>query len=184
MTTTIPKASSSFRLILSILFALILTACAGSAGFDLAALQNSDINNFRAPSRATLSTGQPTAAQLDLATRAGVKHIINLRTAGEEVAFNEGEVVESLGMKYYSIPVAGGAGINADNASTLSQILADIGGEPVIVHCATGNRVGGLMAFAILADGASIDEAMAEGERWGMTSERLQGIVRKSLSAN
>ena len=180
--TTIPSALSSLRLVLTILFSLALTACAGSGGFDLAALQNSDINNFRAPSGATLSTGQPTAAQLDLAARAGVKHVINLRTAGEEVAFNEAEVVESLGMRYYSIPVAGGGGINADNASALSQILADIAGEPVIVHCATGNRVGGLMAFAALADGASIDEAMAEGERWGMTSERLQGMVRESLS--
>ena len=184
MTLTIPSASSSLRLILSSLFALILTACAGSAGFDLAALQNSDINNFRAPSGSTLSTGQPTEAQLGLAARAGVKHVINLRTAGEEVSFNEGEVVESLGMKYYSIPVAGGAGINADNASALSRILADIDGEPVIVHCATGNRVGGLMAFAALADGASVNEAMAEGERWGMTSERLQGMVRESLSGN
>ena len=110
--------------------------------------------------------------------------MINLRTAGEEVAFNEGQVVESFGMKYYSIPVAGGAGINADNASALSRILADIDGEPVIVHCATGNRVGGLMAFAALADGASVNEAMAEGERWGMTSERLQGMVRESLSGN
>ena len=184
MTLTIPIASSSFRLVLGSLFALILTACAGSAGFDLAALQNSDINNFRAPSGATLSTGQPTAAQLGLAARAGVKHVINLRTAGEEVAFNEGQVVESFGMKYYSIPVAGGAGINADNASALSRILADIDGEPVIVHCATGNRVGGLMAFAALADGASVNAAMAEGERWGMTSERLKGMVRESLSGN
>ena len=48
--TTIPGALSNFRLVLGSLFALILTACAGSAGFDLAALQNSDINNFRAPS--------------------------------------------------------------------------------------------------------------------------------------
>ena len=180
--TTITSALSHLRLVLTILFALTLTACAGSEGFDLAALQNSDINNFRAPSGATLSTGQPTAAQLDLAARAGVKHVINLRTAGEEVAFNEADVVESLGMRYYSIPVAGVGGINADNASTLSRILTDIEGEPVIVHCATGNRVGGLMAFTALADGASIDEAMAEGERWGMTSERLQGMVRRSLS--
>ena len=180
--TTIPGALSNLRLALTILFALALAACSGSAGFDLAALQNLNINNFRAPSGATLSTGQPTAAQLDSAARAGVKHVINLRTAGEEVAFNEAEVVESLGMRYYSIPVAGGGGINADNASALSRILSDIEGEPVIVHCATGNRVGGLMAFSALADGASIDEAMAEGERWGMTSERLQGLVRESLS--
>jgi hypothetical protein len=54
MILTIPIASSSLRLVLGSLFALILTACAGSSGFDLAALQNSEINNFRAPSGATL----------------------------------------------------------------------------------------------------------------------------------
>ncbi|MEC8804659.1 MAG: hypothetical protein VXX24_07785, partial [Pseudomonadota bacterium] len=100
--TTIPGALSNLRRALTILFALALAACSGSAGFDLAALQDLNINNFRAPSGATLSTGQPTAAQLDSAARAGVKHVINLRTAGEEVAFNEAEVVESLGMRYYS----------------------------------------------------------------------------------
>ena len=61
--TTIPGALSNLRLALTFLFALALAACSGSAGFDLAALQNLNINNFRAPQGATLSTGQPTAAR-------------------------------------------------------------------------------------------------------------------------
>ena len=184
MKTSIPNAPIRLGVFLSGLFAINLTSCAGLASLDLAALQRSDINNFRAPSGASLSTGQPTAAQLEIAARAGVKHVVNLRTAEEEVEFNEGELVESLGMKYYSIPVAGGGGINADNAAALSRILAEIDGEPVIVHCATGNRVGGLMAFSAIAEGSSIGEAMAEGERWGMTSERLKGMIRERLSGN
>lgn len=182
MITNLLNISNRRRILLGNFFAIFLISCAGSTGFDLAALQNSDINNFRAPSETTLSAGQPTAAQLDLAARAGVKHVINLRTTEEEAGFNESELVESLGMNYYSLPVAGGVGINPDNALALSRILEGIDGEPVIVHCATGNRVGGLMAFSAIAEGASIREAMAEGERWGMTSERLQKTIRERLS--
>lgn len=165
-------------------FSVLLAACASNPAFDLGAVQAAEITNLRAPEGGILSSGQPTAAQLGVAARSGVRHVINLRTAGEEVAFNESEVVDSLGMEYHSIPVAGGAGINADNAQALADILADLNGQPVLIHCATGNRVGGLMALSSFADGASVDSAIEEGARWGMTSERLQAIVRESLSDN
>ena len=35
------------------------------------------------------------------------------------------------------------------------------------------------MAFAALADGASVNEAMAEGERWGMTLSACKGWYEK-----
>lgn len=173
-----------FRVFLITVFSGLLAACASTPAFDLEAVQAAEIVNLRAPEGATLSSGQPTVAQLGIAARSGVRHVINLRTAGEEVPFNESEVVDSLGMKYYSIPVAGGAGITAENAKALAEILADLDGEPVLVHCATGNRVGGLMAFSAFADGAGVDAAISEGARWGMTSERLQEVVRGNLTGN
>lgn len=180
-TIRIPVLTRAF---LTLVFSLLLAACASTPAFDLEAVQAAGISNLRAPDGATLSSGQPTVAQLGIAARSGVRHVINLRTAGEEVAFNESEVVDSLGMEYHSIPVAGGAGINADNAQALADILAELDGEPVLIHCATGNRVGGLMALSAFADGANVDSAIAEGARWGMTSERLQEVVRESLTSN
>ena len=174
----------STRPFLVLLFSVMLGACATTNDLDIAALENAEINNFRSPAGAVLSSGQPTVSQLGIASRAGVKHIINLRTPGEEVDFVEGEVVESLGMNYYSIPVAGGAGVNAENAASLQSLLDRFDGEPVLIHCATGNRVGALMAMSAAAGGASIDSAIAEGARWGMTSEGLQGVVRGNLSGN
>ena len=150
----------------------------------MAALNNAEINNFRAPEGLVLSTGQPTVSQLGIASRAGVKHVINLRSPQEDVAFNESEVVESLGMDYHSIPVAGGAGVNAENAASLQRLLDRFDGEPVLIHCATGNRVGALMAMSAAANGANIETAIAEGARWGMTSERLQEVVRGNLAEN
>ena len=184
MTSGTASAPNLARYLLVAVVGALLAACASTPAFDLDAVQAAEINNFRAPEGTTLSSGQPTVAQLGIAARAGVKHVINLRAPGEDVAFDESEVVESLGMDYYNIPVAGGGGITAENAQALADLLARIDGEPVIVHCATGNRVGGLMAFSAFADGASVDAAIDEGARWGMTSERLQQLVRDNLSDN
>ena len=172
-----------------VLLLVTLVGCASndglnSAGLNMAALEAADITNFRAPESQVLSSGQPTEAQLQVMANAGVKHVVNLRTAGEQVDFDEKAAVEAAGMTYYSIPVAGGAGVNSANASSLQQLLNNISGEPVLVHCASGNRVGGLMAVSAFQNGQSIDGAMAEGARWGMTSDQLQQTVRQTLSGN
>ena len=109
MISAAANASSLAKYLFIAVASVLLAACASTPDFNLDAVQAAEINNFRAPDGATLSSGQPTEAQLGIAARAGVKHVINLRAPGEEVAFNESEVVESLGMDYYNIPVAGGA---------------------------------------------------------------------------
>ena len=164
-----------------ILSVLTLAACASNA-VDMAALEEAQILNFRAPDANVMSSGQPTEEQLAAMAAAGIRHVINLRTPGEEVDFNEQEAVEALGMTYYSLPVAGASGVNGSNAGALLNMLASTAGEPVLVHCATGNRVGGLMAVSHFANSANVDAAMAEGERWGMTSERMQQVIREQLS--
>ncbi len=178
------KVNQFNKIIFSAIILLWLTACASNNSLDVAALQQADINNFRTPSSAVLSSGQPTLSQLGIASRAGVKHVINLRTPQEDVEFDEAAVVESLGMDYHSIPVAGGAGVNAENAASLQQLLDRYRGEPILIHCATGNRVGALMALSAFANGEDVEDAVSEGARWGMTSERLQELVRNNLGNN
>jgi len=173
---------NTFKAIVISFSALMLVACTSSS-VDLQALQDAEITNFRAPEANILSSGQPTQEQLAVMAASGVRHVVNLRTEGEQVDFDEQQAVESLGMNYYSLPVAGAGGINGSNAGSLLGILAATAGEPVLIHCATGNRVGGLMAVSHFANSANVDAAMAEGERWGMTSERLQQAIRQSLSA-
>jgi hypothetical protein len=51
-----------------------------------------------------------------------------------------------------------------------------------LVHCASSNRVGAMIALrAALVDGASADAALAEGRRWGLKS--LEPQVRERLAA-
>lgn len=166
----------------SFIASLLLAACASNQSVDMAALRGADITNFRAPESGVLSSGQPTRDQLQVMAAAGVKHVVNLRTPQEEVDFDEKSAVEALGMVYHSIPVAGAGGINRDNANSLQQVLQASAGQPVLVHCATGNRVGGLMAVNAYSRNGDLDAAIAEGARWGMTSDRLQEAVRENLA--
>ncbi|MDD9890223.1 MAG: sulfur transferase domain-containing protein [Gammaproteobacteria bacterium] len=164
---------------------LLLAACVNTSSLDMNALSAAEINNFRAPEADVLSTGQPTAEQLRVMANSGVRHVISLRPEAEDTGFDEEAMVEALGMSFTRIPVSvGDGGINGENAQSLQALLAEFEGEGVVVHCATGNRVGALISVSEFAEGNGLEASISEGARWGMTSERLQGIVRQNLSAN
>ncbi|TQV78776.1 hypothetical protein FKG94_12200 [Exilibacterium tricleocarpae] len=147
---------------------------------DTALIEQAQITNLTATDAASFTAGQPTEAQFQTLAEAGVKHIVNLRTAGE-LDWDEQAHVQSLGMEYHHIPVAGATGVNSDNARKLQQLLSGLDGEPVLVHCGSGNRVGALVALAEgETNGSDIEAAIAEGKRWGLT--RLEPVVREKLS--
>ena len=91
--------------------------------------------------------GQPTREQLRAAAEAGVRTVVNLRTLGEEGAWDETAFVEELGMRFVHIPVAGPSGITAENAALLAAITGDEATHPLMVHCASGRRVSALIAL-------------------------------------
>lgn len=170
-----------------LLFSLVLTSetNAAESTLNIQAISAAEINNFRAPESDVLSAGQPSQEQFKIMADLGIKHVINLRTPGEDVGFDEKMTVEALGMSYNNIPVSvGDGGINYSNSQSLQKLLDEFGDEGVIIHCATGNRVGALISLSVFEDGGNLDNSIQEGSRWGMTSERLQQIVRDTLSEN
>ena len=120
------------------------------------------------------SAGQPTPGQLDALAAAGVRTVINLRAPNEPVEFDEARHARSLGLAYVQIPVAGADDLTRDKARQLSAALA--AAEPLggtLIHCASGNRVGALLALvAAWERQASPTEAMRLGEAAGMTTLR------------
>lgn len=163
---------------------VVVSAGSAAASLDLESLGSAEINNFRAPEADILSTGQPTVDQFELMLNSGVKHVINLRTPGEDAGFDEKAIVESLGMTYHNIPVSvGDGGINSSNSEALQALLDEFEDEGALVHCATGNRVGALISVSEFEDGSTLEDAITEGVRWGMSSERLQQVVRENLSS-
>ena len=116
------------------------------------------------------SSGQPSAEQLQALPAHGIGVVIDLRRDGETPDLDEASVVRALGVDYHNLPVAGPDGLTRANVERLDALIAEANGRPVLVHCASGNRVGAMMALReAWLRGASPEEAMAVGRQWGLT---------------
>jgi len=158
----------------------LLASLASAQQLDNAAIQNAAILNLSNPEANVFASGQPTQEQLQLLANSGVKHIINLRPSSEQ-DWDEAAYVKSLGMEYHNIPVAGADGVSSENAKQLNDLLGSLNGQPLLVHCASSNRVGALRALtASETNGAALESAIATGKSWGLSS--LEPMVRTKLS--
>jgi uncharacterized protein (TIGR01244 family) len=145
---------------------------------EIAALE---IENARQLSPELLTGGQLSGEQMAQLQQLGYRSFINLRPADEHGTGWEEEYAKAAGIAFHRLPVAGVEGITRRNAERLAHLLEQSGDQPVMVYCASGNRVGGLLALkAHYLDGLNVEEAMAYGVKAGMT--RLEPIVRGRLS--
>lgn len=132
----------------------------------------------KAPLDGILTGGQPTDAQFETLAGLGYRTVINMR-GPEEKESTDPAVVESLGMAYVALPITGAGDVSEENARTLAKAL-ETAEYPVVVHCASGNRVGALFALkAYHVDGETPAEALALGQAAGVT--RLEPVVRQQL---
>lgn len=162
----------------SMLLNLLLFILMPAFGADDAIL--GDLPNLRHPQQNRIVAGAIDAADLGRLRAAGIKHVISLRTAEEVQGFDEAGIAGGLGIAYHSIPIKGAQSLTKENAAALDALLEQIGDEPTLVHCGSGNRVGGLIAVReAWINGQSTEAAIAEGKRWGLTS--LEDAVRTAL---
>ena len=124
------------------------------------------------------SAGQPDEVALGIFAEQGYTTVIDLRTEGEDRGMDEAKVVEGLGMEYISLPI-GRDDITFDSARSLDQLIEETDG-PVLVHCASANRVGALLALSKSLGGAANETALDYGRKGGMTS--LESTVKKALT--
>lgn len=174
---------SLFKTIAAGIVLSVMFGCATPAqtAFKADMVTQTNITNLRETEATVFSSGQPSKEQIALAAKAGIKHIINLRPASEQ-DWDEGSYVQSQGIQYYNIPVAGIEDVTSDNAKSLRKLLDSFGKEPALVHCSSGNRVGALITVAEHdINGRDTEAAIAEGRRWGLT--KLEPAVRKKLLA-
>ncbi len=128
--------------------------------------------------------GQPAADDWKALAEAGVRTVINLRPAAEMQGRDERAEVVAAGLRYVELPIAGAGDINADNARRLAELLGQADG-PVLVHCASGNRVGGLLAVAMAQNGMPAGEALDFGRSAGMKSSetRARAVIEEQRVA-
>lgn len=124
--------------------------------------------------------GQPGTDQLRaFAVGGGV--VIDLRDPDEARGFDEAAFANELGLRYVNLPVGGAAGLTPARVEALHAALAAASG-PVLLHCASGNRAGALLALeAARYDGLDTEAALALGRSAGMKS--LEPAVRERLGA-
>lgn len=159
---------------LSLLIVYMFTAAIGTA-----LAQDADIPNRADPIAGITSAGQPSAEGLAAIAKEGYTTVIDLRSEQEDRGFDEAATVEGLGMKYISLPVSGGAEVSYENAAALDRILAETEG-PVLLHCASSNRVGALLSLRAVLNGEDREEALMLGTSAGLTS--LQPLVEELLN--
>jgi len=149
-------------------------------GTSMAFAQSAELPNRRDVLEGITTAGQPSQAALSAAAAAGYKSVIDLRAPSEDRGLDEKAAVESLGMSYVNLPVDGSGGVSYANARALDKLLAEAP-KPVLVHCASGNRVGALLALRAKIHGADDAAALELGVASGLGG--LQPVVEQKLAA-
>lgn len=116
------------------------------------------------------TAGQPSLEQIDALAKQGVRTVIDLRADGEDRGYDEAAELKARGLAYRRLPIAGAQDLTPANAAALKKLLAE-SGDGVLLHCASGNRVGALLALmAAQEEGATPQQALELGKRAGMKS--------------
>lgn len=178
-----PMLSAWVRASLLCGLCIVLASCAGelktSAVAETTTQLQVDVPNLHMPRAGLLTGGQPSAAAWRDLRASGVSRVVNLLPASELGSRDEAGEVEASGMDYVQIAVSGPDDLTPENAALLWQSMQDDSGS-VLVHCASGNRVGALLALAAQQVGGMSPRAALEfGHAAGLT--QLEPIVRERL---
>lgn len=112
--------------------------------------------------------GQPSADDFAVAKKDGIKTVINLRTPGE-MRFDEKGVVKGLGLGYHYLPFAAPDTLKDEIFEKSLKVLGDKKKQPVLMHCASANRVGAIwLAHRVLTDKVAFDKALKEAKEVGL----------------
>ena len=118
------------------------------------------------------ASGQPSPDDLARLAQEGVRTVINLRAPAELVEYDEAREAARLGLRYVAIPVSGAQDVTPETTARFSRELEQARREGgVLVHCASANRVGALVALEhALHRGMLSADALALGRKAGLTS--------------
>ncbi|MEE2757486.1 MAG: protein tyrosine phosphatase family protein [Myxococcota bacterium] len=138
-----------------------------------------NIPNACWPKDDLLVGGQPSRDDLNAARDAGFKTIVNIRGLGEDGTDWEPDFVNGLGLNYHHIPVSGPMDLTEEKAQLLMETI-ESSRYPLMIHCASGNRVGALFAInAFIRGGVSRADALQIGTDAGLTKLRpfVEGLL-------
>lgn len=166
--------------LLIVLLSPLLPACKGSSASpelmgsaDLAPLDYQGIQPLHVRDGILLA-GQPSAEAFAQASRDGLRTVIDLRREEETPDLDERGLVEELGMTYVQRQVGRPDDLTPELFAELRTLLAN-SKKPLLLHCASSNRVGAVwLVYRATEGGLTIEEATLEAQAVGLSSKALQ----------
>ena len=126
--------------------------------------------------------GQPSADDFQEFKKRGVKSVLNLRTK-DEMDFDEAKTLKSLGLEYHNVPIASPDALTDENFGKLRKLLNEKEQRPLLVHCASANRVGAVwLAHRVLDDGLTYDAALAEAKTVGLKAPAMEAKAKDYIA--
>lgn len=131
--------------------------------------------NAACPMPEVVTGGQPTEEHLRTFLDHGYKTILDLRAPDEPRPFDEPEAARRIGLEYVSLPVTPET-LTDEIFDTFRDLMRDESKRPVVIHCASGNRVGAvLIPYLVLDEGRTRQEALEAAVEVGLRSQDLAG---------
>jgi|GEM_PF-2541508 len=151
--------------IITILFVACLFLIAGA---------DDPIPNLTQPRYMVFTSGQPTAAGFQELAAMGIKTVINVLPEKECLKGEEAMVISNH-MAYHKVPFEASA-LSRDTVDQFALLMLTTE-QPVLIHCSTGNHVGGIwFAYRVLVNKASLAVALKEARRIGMKPEMEDAV--------
>ena len=168
-----PRSSLAAATLLALLALPVFAQAPEPPGFGIA--------NAVQPEEGLLIAGQPTAKQLKAAAKAGSRTVIDLRPLAEDHGFDEEKAARKAKLEYTNI------GVSPDtlDASTVKYFMTVLSNaeRPVLVHCSSGNRAGGLYyAWLVLENGMPEEQAMQQAQAAGLQAADLGEKVHELVN--
>ena len=124
--------------------------------------------------------GKPSPEALAKLKEQGFKTVVDLRMESEGTA-EEKALVEGQGLRYVWVPMTA-ASFTLDDALKVKGVLDDPGAGPVLLHCASSNRVGGVLAVIEAKAGTPVEQAIEKGRGAGLKSDAMVEAVKRVLA--
>jgi uncharacterized protein (TIGR01244 family) len=130
--------------------------------------------------------GQPGRDDLEIAKQLPIRTVINLRKKSE-IDWDEEATVRALGMIYVSVPFQTPEELTDAVFDAARHALTFEENAPLLLHCASANRVGTIwLAHRVLDDGLAYEDALREVETVGLKSaafrEKAKDYIARSAA--
>ena len=166
--------------ILAALMSFATTVTAQQASYRLQSDELGSTRNVHAFGKSLLC-GQPDPDEFAQAKRRGIEVVITLRETSE-INWDEASVVRNLGMEFHSLGFRSPDSLSDELLDKSLQLLADAESRPVMLHCASANRVGAVwLAHRVVNDSVPIAQAREEAREVGLRTPAYEEKVLQYL---